>query len=394
MHSNRFISMTSLRQSTDSDNAGIASLDMENHLKSKTSRSNRGKLFQGLDGTGTGALKPPNPTQTGLLEGYGTEICDVLNEALGNLAFYKLFKGTKNAANVVHFHEAIINRDLSHVTVFWKAPIVEQFVAFARKKKGDEMGDQLLARTTKFITRKLTMAEPKLRSLLIKEVIFKKVPRIFFVKYEDKDKEKGNWATLESVEEYLAKHGGAKLDDDDEDDEEDDADLFSFSDEMSDRVKLSTKKLERESKKKAMEEQQKIQEAQAATVSTHKLKRIRREGEELSAPQFDKVMSLENDMKLEPKLRTHMMMIRTQMVRDIRKETEEMFGVDLDNPHDIPKFKSRAVRRLFEETEELGIELDTLRSKERDQLKRLAEKIKLRLKPSSDEDHEAHGIIQ
>jgi hypothetical protein len=118
-----------------------------------------------------------------LLLNYQESVCEDIMDHLNNvLSFPSLFSSFKGAQaslliDIVHVD---INQDFSHVTAYWKSPVVSNFVSFARNETDDVAAAKLATRLSTKLTNKLQNREALFRSELLKKMSFRRVPRIFF----------------------------------------------------------------------------------------------------------------------------------------------------------------------------------------------------------------------
>lgn len=292
--------------------AGFTGLDFDHENIDPNLRRKKGKLFESLGGVGSNALKALTGTQRNQIDGIGSDICDILNEALSDVSFYKLFRGTKDASKVVDFVDTTINRDLSHVTVFWKSNIVNKFLEFVKAQRGEELHAKFEDRTKKFINKKLQDAEPRFRSLLIKDLMFKKVPRIFFVKIEDKKNR--DWSSeVELLSILNERNPEAQLDAASSNDDDDVEGLFSsLMGDMDDH-----------------DGEIDPDDIYAKSKTGHPSKPTNSSAKDIPKGRLLIDDNL-NDEEVEPFLRPHLMLIRTQHVKN-----------QIQKPGDIDEYSSR-----------------------------------------------------
>lgn len=109
------------------------------------------------------------------------EISDTLNESLSTDDFYKMFKGYKFPNEIIEFVKVTANMDFSHVTVYWDSNSTNGFLFIAKKKYDESSYEKLRHKIFVAISKKLQSREPKFRSILMKDIYFKRVPRLFFL---------------------------------------------------------------------------------------------------------------------------------------------------------------------------------------------------------------------
>jgi len=141
------------------------------------SKKLQGKLSRGLEESETLQL---NAKGEGISDVVCNEITDTLNYSLSTDQFYKLFKGYKSPSDVVEIVKSTANLDFSHVIVYWDSDIINDVILSARKNLTEVKYNQLRNKIVNGISKKLQATEPQFRSVLMKEIEFRRVPRLFF----------------------------------------------------------------------------------------------------------------------------------------------------------------------------------------------------------------------
>ncbi len=118
--------------------------------------------------------------QMGALEATAEDLREVLLDALSSSSFHNLFKGTNDASQVINFLEVKLNADCSHATVMWRSPVIEQFAKLVLQRQGEQKALKFNRSALKYINKKLAGRESQFRSIVIRNMHFRRVPRIFF----------------------------------------------------------------------------------------------------------------------------------------------------------------------------------------------------------------------
>lgn len=121
------------------------------------------------------------PHGIGVLDTFGTDIAEVLNEGLhSSNTFYGMIPGAKQPGDILEISHVKINKDCSHIMVYWSAPFITNFSNLVRTESGEEEAVRVHEKMATAMTTRLQRREPQFRSLLIKKMEFRRVPRISF----------------------------------------------------------------------------------------------------------------------------------------------------------------------------------------------------------------------
>jgi ribosome-binding factor A len=176
---------TSKRRS-GGDRDGDSSSSLSEHLDSvqngQLRKKTTAKLSKGLE---KHVDPEPSTAMQGVLESTAEEICGILNDALASNKLYKLFRGCPDASEAIDIEYVKINTDCSHATAFWKSSVIEKYGNFVAVHDGPEKGFLVKQRMNKFISATLQRKEPVFRTILIKHMDFRRVPRVFFKNFQD-----------------------------------------------------------------------------------------------------------------------------------------------------------------------------------------------------------------
>jgi ribosome-binding factor A len=118
--------------------------------------------------------------ERGVMDAQSEDVLEVLNEALSSSQLYNLFQKTGDASKFVEFSLVRLNQDRSHTTVLWSSSVLEKFAAKVRGTAGEQEAARFAKRAVENVNSRLQRREPLFRSLLIKKMDFKRVPRLFF----------------------------------------------------------------------------------------------------------------------------------------------------------------------------------------------------------------------
>lgn len=135
------------------------------------------KLSQGLEPAETKKL---TDRAQGTADALCTEIAISLNNCLSGDKLYGTFKGFKVASDIIDIDRCDANLDFSDVTVYWSSSVVKKVLDAVADKSNEENAKRLSVKIIEGITKKLQMKEPVFRSVLMKDVYFKKVPKLIF----------------------------------------------------------------------------------------------------------------------------------------------------------------------------------------------------------------------
>jgi len=157
----------------------ISQLDVGTRSNSPTApnAATRQKLQKPLEGV---EKKKLTTAQQGALEATAEDLQDILTEVLSTPNFHNLFKGAQDPSRAVYIHHVRLNADCSHAHVQWKSDVLEIFVRKTLERMGEEEAKRLIKRAIKYISSKLQNREAHFRSQVIRQMHFRRVPRLFF----------------------------------------------------------------------------------------------------------------------------------------------------------------------------------------------------------------------
>jgi ribosome-binding factor A len=158
----------------------IGSLDSVSgvlHEDSKINAKAKSKLSEGLVKK---EMKAQSQAQQGVMEAAEEDVCGILNDALASPVMFRLFRGCDDASVAVEIARVKLSADYSHSIAYWTSPIVDKFLILVMDQEGIEKGLQTRRKMSKYITEKLQKREGAFRTYLIKNMDFRKVPRIEF----------------------------------------------------------------------------------------------------------------------------------------------------------------------------------------------------------------------
>jgi hypothetical protein len=150
--------------------------DITNGTNGITTQS-RTKLRKGLEKED----RKMHPIDIGILESMAVDITSLLNDVLEEKEFYYLFDGVKKTSDVLTIETTTLNRDCSHATVLWSSHIFKKFVNDIYSQHGQEEGRRMEQKIYTNISNKLQKRESEFRTILMRTIPFRRVPRIFFV---------------------------------------------------------------------------------------------------------------------------------------------------------------------------------------------------------------------
>lgn len=125
-------------------------------------------------------------SEIGIADSLCDDIQDSLISCLDSKYFYKKFKGYNNATEIIEICKVSANRDFSHITAYWDSKKIQEILQQVRKQYGDIEYTRIHKLIIPKITNKLQKYEPIFRSNLMKDIIFRRVPRIFFMNFHDR----------------------------------------------------------------------------------------------------------------------------------------------------------------------------------------------------------------
>jgi len=127
------------------------------------------------------------PHGIGVLDTFGTDIAEVLNEGLhSSNTFYGMIPGAKQPGDILEISHVKVNKDCSHIMVYWAAPFITNFSKLVQTERGEVESVRLHDKMSAAMTAQLQRREPQFRSLLIKKMEFRRVPRITFREWTKK----------------------------------------------------------------------------------------------------------------------------------------------------------------------------------------------------------------
>ena len=203
----------------------VAKLDAVRNLTGEKTYKMRAKLARSLEKK---PVRDIGDRARGTMDAIGDEIADIINESLRKDKFSTIFKRVKDLTPFVEIVKVVVNRDLSHADAYWVSPVIHKFAYSCRESLGEKREQDLLKKMSNKISDNLQKKEPQFRTEVMREMTFKRVPRIFFHKKKisktEKDKARLN-KDVRNIFKNLrgGEHGnGASLFEDDVDDDVDD----------------------------------------------------------------------------------------------------------------------------------------------------------------------------
>ena len=171
------------KQSIDS----IESLNLlDSHISTKDlakgKRSNAAVVVKGKLGKGLTTPQRPiiDDASQGVLEATSEDIADILNELLSNIKCADMLKGVMNTGDVVEIVGVKLDHDFTHAQAYWHSAVLQDFVQFARRKRGDKYADGIAGKIVHSLGRSFREREGLFRSTVMMKMNFKRVPRISF----------------------------------------------------------------------------------------------------------------------------------------------------------------------------------------------------------------------
>ena len=153
---------------------------VQTHL---VSGKRRAKLHQGLEKRDK--PKVASVAMQGVLEATAEDVCTILNSALETPAFSRIFKGCKDTSIAFEIDRVKLSPDCSHAVAYWRSHLMDKFISHAIDREGVEMGLQLSRKMNQYVTNKFKHREPAFRSFLMKNMDFRRVPRIAFKHFDE-----------------------------------------------------------------------------------------------------------------------------------------------------------------------------------------------------------------
>jgi ribosome-binding factor A len=152
----------------------IKHLDVNVSPQTSLPAAGKSKLKKNLD---VQSLPDLTIAQLGALQSAEDEILEILESCLESNALLGIFPQFKFPSQLVHIKNVKVNRDLSHVDVFWGSDILEKFVHKVYEingtNEGKRMGDKFYKQTNLTLQKK----EGTFRTFLMRTVEFRRVPR-------------------------------------------------------------------------------------------------------------------------------------------------------------------------------------------------------------------------
>lgn len=143
----------------------------------------RAKLHQGLEKRNKTIT--PSVAMQGLLEATAEDVCTILNEALETSAFAKIFKGCEDTSAAFEFDRVRLSSDCTHAVAYWRSPLMDKFVSLAIDRDGVTDGNRLSRKMNEYVSKRFQNRESAFRSFLIKNMDFRRVPRIAFKHFDE-----------------------------------------------------------------------------------------------------------------------------------------------------------------------------------------------------------------
>jgi len=183
VNTNKNNAAKSLATSLDDMSSNINDLNDYENIKKVSRKSN--KLTHSLETKD--ADKELTAKGIGVLDSFGVDLSDVLNEGLHSSSiFYGMIPGSQQPGDIIEIQHVKVNKDCSHIMAYWTAPFMTKFIEMVRESKGEVEADRLHEKMSKNMSMKLQKREPQFRSLLIKKMEFRRVPHITFNEYTKK----------------------------------------------------------------------------------------------------------------------------------------------------------------------------------------------------------------
>ena len=118
--------------------------------------------------------------QKGMNQAIAEDIHEILSDAMSSPKLRTLFRGTKDASMVVDIKHVKVNSDVSHVYAEWQCDLLEGFAREIHDNMGADKAKSFGKRSIRYITGRLAARESVFRTVLMRQMQFKKVPRIYF----------------------------------------------------------------------------------------------------------------------------------------------------------------------------------------------------------------------
>ena len=153
---------------------------VQSHL---VSGKRRAKLQQGLEKQDK--TKATSVAMQGVLEATAEDVCTILNSALETPAFSRIFRGCEDTSVAFEIDRVKLSPDCSHAVAYWRSHLMDKFISHAVDREGVEQGQLLSHKMNKYVTKRFQNREPAFRSYLLKNMDFRRVPRIAFKHFDE-----------------------------------------------------------------------------------------------------------------------------------------------------------------------------------------------------------------
>lgn len=118
--------------------------------------------------------------QVGTLDAAREEISEILEDCLNSNELLNLFHPFPHTSRVVQIRNVKLNRDISHIDVLWESNFLEEFIQRIYEINGEAEGKRMKLKLYNQVNQILQKKEGKFRTHLMKQIFFRRVPRIFF----------------------------------------------------------------------------------------------------------------------------------------------------------------------------------------------------------------------
>jgi hypothetical protein len=152
----------------------IKHLDVNVSPQTALPSAGKSKLRKNLD-----AQNLPDLTiaQLGTLQSAEEDILETLESCLESNDLLGTFPQFKYPSELVHIKNVKVNRDLSHIDVFWGSDTLERFVHRVYEVHGTNDGKRMGDKIFKNVNLTLQKKEGTFRTFLMRTVEFRRVPR-------------------------------------------------------------------------------------------------------------------------------------------------------------------------------------------------------------------------
>ena len=165
------------------------------------------KLNTGLD---TKKKRPMDSFEIGMLETRSAEILDILTHSLESKLVYGIFPDIPDTSKVISFNHVKSNRDMTQVSVVWNSDLFLDFIHQVSLKYGENESQLLEKKMFKKITTLLQTKEAKFRTYLMRNMSFRRVPRLTFLppgnelsREQKYDKQMDEWEKEEALKKKI-----------------------------------------------------------------------------------------------------------------------------------------------------------------------------------------------